>query len=112
MQIIIYGKCQIRFPASEVQYRKLPVFIKLRQNVFDKFQEPVNLPEFIKPGIHDLALFCHNSKLQKKRNRNSLFQHILFPAVMAPVYFLFFDALRLCPLLYRYLSLLAYQYGI
>ena len=71
MQKIIHGKGQVRLPASEIQNRDLPVFRKLRKDILDKFQIPVDLAEFVESGADNLSLLRHDSKITQERNIHS-----------------------------------------
>ena len=71
MQIIIHGKCQIRFSTSKIQNRDLSVLLKFWKNILNKFQKPVDLPEFIKSGMYNFSILCHHTQILEKWNRNS-----------------------------------------
>ena len=107
MQIIIHGKCEIRFTTAKIQDCKFSSLIKLRQYILDKFQEPVDLPEFVEFRMHDLSILCHNTKILKKWYRDSLFQYILLLAVVAHINLLLFAFFHLA--FYCYFSLFAYK---
>ena len=108
MQIIIHGKCEIRFTTAKIQDCKFSSLIKLRQYILDKFQEPVDLPEFVEFRMHDLSILCHNTKILKKWYRDSLFQHILFLTVMAHINLLFPALFYLT--FYSHFSFFTYKY--
>ena len=54
----------------------------MRQNIFNKFKETIDLSEFVISGMNNLSLFIHNSQIDQKRNRNTFFKNILFHPVM------------------------------
>ena len=108
MQIIIHGKCQVRLPASEIQDGKLPVTLKLRQDILDKFQETIYLSKFVEFGADDLPLFRHDPQILKKRNRHSFFKDISLLPVMAHIHLLSLILLSLS--LYRRSALLTHQH--
>ena len=61
MKIIIHGKGQIGFSAAEINNNIFPALIQSRKNVFDEFQEPVDLPEFVVAGTDYLPLRGHDA---------------------------------------------------
>ena len=81
-QIIIHGKCQIRFATSEIQDRDLPFSGQRRKNVLDKLQKTVDLLKFVIRSIVDFPFAVHHSEIHKKRNRRSFFQNVLFHPVV------------------------------
>ena len=83
LQIIIQGKRQIRFAAAKIQDRHFPVFWKLFPDILDKFQEAVDLPEFVIFGMDDLSIRSHDSQIYQKRHRRAFFQNITLFPVMA-----------------------------
>ena len=89
MQVIIHGKCKIRLSTAKIQDRKFSSLIQFRKDIFDKFQKTVDLTELIGFCTHNLSILRHNSKILKKRHRDSLFQHVLFLTVMAHINLLF-----------------------
>ena len=94
MQIIIHGKCEIRFSASEIEDRKLSLLIELRKDIFDKFQEPVDLAEFVRLRPDDLPVLCHHPQISEERHRDPFFQDIMFLTVVGQI-----RRLRLLPAL-------------
>ena len=81
-QIVIHGKCQIRFATSEIQNRDLPFSGQRRKNILNKFQKTVDLLKFVIRSIVDFALAVHHTEIHKKRNRRPLFQNVLFYPVV------------------------------
>ena len=81
-QKIIHGKSKIGLAASEINQSQLSVLVQLRKDIFYKFQETIDLTEFIIPCMHDLSLFCHDSKIHQKRHRCSFFYYVAFLSVM------------------------------
>ena len=49
--------------AAKIQDGDFPVFGQSWQNVFHKFQEAVDLPEFVVSGMDDFSLFSHDPKI-------------------------------------------------
>ena len=107
-KIIVHGKRQVGFSAAEINHGQFPSSGKRRTDIPDKFQEPVDLPEFIIPAVYHLSLRGHHSQLHQERHRRSFFQNIvLFPVVgqlrrarnPGPLF-----------LLHSYLSFFAYQH--
>lgn len=56
LQIIIQREGQVRLAAAEVEDRHFPILRKLLPDVLDKFQETVDLPEFVIFGMDDFSL--------------------------------------------------------
>ena len=108
MQIIIHGKCQIRFPASKIKYRQLPPFIQPGQNIFDKLQKTVDLSELVSFRPDDLPIPCHHTQILQKRNRDSLLKNMVFSAVMSQIRL--FCSLLLFLSLYCHFSFFAHKH--
>ena len=85
VEIVIHSECEIRFPASEIQYRKLPSLLQPGKDILDKFQEAVDLSEFVRLRPHDLPVLCHHTQVSEERNRCALLQDIILPPVMGAV---------------------------
>ena len=82
LQIIIHGKGQIGLSAAEIQDHRLPGTVQPRQDILNEFQEPVDLAEFVIPGIYDLAILCHNAQIHQERDGFPFLQNvILFPVM-------------------------------
>ena len=82
MQIIIHGKGKIGLSTAKIQYGNLPVSGKLRQNIFHKFKESVNLSELIISGMYNPAFPGHNPQINQKIHWSPFFQDISFLTVM------------------------------
>ena len=82
VQIIVHGESQIAFPASEINDPHTPVLWEYGHDVRDKFQETVDLAEFIIPALHRFPLRRLNPKIDQKGNRLSFLQNIFLLPVM------------------------------
>ena len=63
LQIIIHGKGQIGLSAAKIQDHRLSRRIQIRENIFDKFQEPVDLAVFIITAADNLSFCRHNPQI-------------------------------------------------
>ena len=123
-QIIIHGKGQIGLAAAKIQDRKLPILWQRGNDIFDKFQEPVNLAELVVAGVHHAPLRRHDAQIHQKGNRPPLLQKIRLLSIMLQICLLYTagagfagPGLRLSGrggfgfsfLLHRHMSLFAYQ---
>ena len=85
VEIVVHGECEIRFPASEIQDRKLPPLLQPGEDILDKFQEAVDLAEFVRLRPHDLPVLCHHSQVSEERDRHAFLQDVMFLPVMGAV---------------------------
>ena len=82
MQIVIHGKGQVGLSASKIDDDIFPGLIQLWQDILDKLQEPVDLAEFIITAFYDPSVLRLHAKIDQKRYRMSLRDHIPFLAVV------------------------------
>ena len=82
MKIIIHRKGQIRFSTSKINDRVRPVRVKIRKYIFDKFQEAVDLAEFIVAGFHNFAFCRHDTEIYQKWDWDAFLKDVFFTTVM------------------------------
>ena len=87
MQIIIHGKREIRFPASEINDGQLSPAVEPRQDIFYEFEEAVDLPELIGLRPDDLTVCSHHTQILQKRDRDPFLQNILLFSVVGKIRF-------------------------
>ena len=89
MEIVVHGKSQVRFPASEVKDGQLPAFLRpvlqARQDVLDKFQKAVDLAELVEFRVDHLSLPGHDSQIHQERHRRPLPEDVSLLSVVGQV---------------------------
>ena len=82
MQIIIHRKRKIRLSTSKIKDCHFPVFGKFGKDILNKLQKTIDLSEFIITTVYNLPLRSHNSQVDQKFYRFSLFQNVPLLPIM------------------------------
>ena len=82
MQIIIHRKRKIRLSTSKIQDCHFPVSGKFGKDILNKLQKTIDLSEFVITTVYNLPLRSHNSQVDQKFYRFSLFQNVPLLPIM------------------------------